>query len=314
MEPFPAYEEDACDWENWKQNNMTVTVNEHAIEHCLQHCERIMCRHIGYENDSQNNVPTPCTCSLPPMLEETPFNQDRISRLRLQDILAAQRTTNVTTSSDTITLELHSANAIVKKLHSMGYLDFARYLRACPYFTKKTILYDTQYVVATRAANVLISKILVYLSTTLSPLENQRRTLPVADLMRELQGALRVDIFWWVSEWCFRHAVRRTDDAAERANGLKTGFGVARREWISGTLDMGVNVLEDRMERVVELVVAVLQWWDQRETKEKACEERGAQYVSDEESGNGEGEEIWRRSESSGSEDSGEPSMSYVEE
>jgi len=144
----------------------------------------------------------------------------------------------------------------------MGYLDITKYLRGSKHFTRSTTLYPSQYLTATRAANILISKLLNYLSITLSPLENQTRTLTIAELVKEITEMMRLEIFWWVSEWCFRNQVERIDNAAERAWKLKGCFGLARRTWIKGTMSRGVEVLFERMEGIVETVVAVLLWWD----------------------------------------------------
>lgn len=136
-------------------------------------------------------------------------------------------------------------------------------------------------------ANILISKLLHYLSITLLPLENQTRTLTIADLVKEMTEVMRLDIFWWVSEWCFRNQVEKRDNAVERAWKLKGCFGLARRTWIKGTMSRGVEVLFERMEGVVEMVVAVLLWWDREMRMERM-------------------KKIWWEFESCGSEESSE--------
>jgi hypothetical protein len=75
-----------------------------------------------------------------------------------------------------------------------------------------------------------------------------------------MQGAMRLEIFWWVSEWCLLNKVRRTDNCVTRALNLKGGFYVARKAWIRGASSKGIKVLLERMDRIVELVVAVLLW------------------------------------------------------
>ena len=263
MEQFPAYEESDGDWEEWKRNNDQVTVNDHDIDHCIQHCEHRICRSITDKDRKRNIEPKVCRCCRQlPALEDTSLEQERISRLRLQDILAARRAYEMTSHDKTITLDLKSTTALTKKMRSMGYLDVTKHLRASKHFTRSTTLYPAQYLAATRAANILISKLLNYLSITLSPLENQTRTLTVADLVKEMTEVMRLDIFWWVSEWCFRNQVEKRDNAVERAWKLKGCFGLARRTWIKGTMSRGVEVLFERMEGVVEMAVAVLLWWD----------------------------------------------------
>ncbi|KAI4646962.1 hypothetical protein J4E93_005186 [Alternaria ventricosa] len=193
----------------------------------------------------------------------------------------------MTGPGETITLELNSATALVKKMRSMGYLDVTSYLRGSKHFTRNTTLYPAQYLTATRAANILISKLLNYLSITLSPLENQTRTLTIADLVKEMTEVIRLDIFWWVSEWCFRNQVERRDNAMERAWKLKGCFGMARRDWTKGRMSRGVEVLFERMVGIVEMVVAMLLWWDGEMRTERM-------------------ENLWEGSESSESEESSE--------
>ena len=147
-------------------------------------------------------------------------------------------------------------------MRSMGYLDVTKHLRGSKHFTRSTTLHPSQYFAATRAANILISKLLNYLSITLSPLENQTRTLKIADLVKEMTETMRLDIFWWVSGWCFRNQVERRDNAVERAWKLKGCFGLARRTWIKGTMSRGVEMLFESMEEFVEMIVAVLLLWD----------------------------------------------------
>ena len=154
-------------------------------------------------------------------------------------------------------------------MRNMGYLDVTKYLRGFKHFTRSNTLYLTQYLAATRAANILISKLLNYISITLSPLENQTRTLTIAELVKESTEMMRLDIFWWVSEWCFRNQVERGDNAMERAWKLKGCFGLTRRTWIKGTMSRGVGVLFKRMEGIVEMVVAVLLWWDEEMKTER---------------------------------------------
>ncbi|KAI4952371.1 hypothetical protein J4E91_002840 [Alternaria rosae] len=218
LEQFPAYEENDCDWEEWKRNNDQVTVNDHDIDHYIRHCVHLICRDITDKDRKRNMESKACRCCRhPALLEETSSNQERISRLRLQDILAAQRAYEMTGHDETTTLKLDSATALVKKMRSMGYLNLTKYLRASKHFTRDTTLHCAQYLAATRAANILISKLLNYLSITLSPLENQTRALTIAELVKEMTETMRLDIFWWISEWCFRNHVERGDNAMERA-------------------------------------------------------------------------------------------------
>ncbi|KAI4962434.1 hypothetical protein J4E86_001469 [Alternaria arbusti] len=198
LKQFPAYEEDEDDWEEWKRNNGKVTVNGHDIDHCIRHCEHRICRSITDKDRKREIEPKACRCCRRLLiLEDTSFRQERISHLRLQDILAARRAYEMTSHDKTVTLELESTTALVKKMRSMGYLDITKYLRGSKHFTRSTTLYPTQYLAATRAANVLISKLLHYLSITLLPLENQTRTLTIADLVKEMTEVMRLDIFWW---------------------------------------------------------------------------------------------------------------------
>ncbi|KAI4660163.1 uncharacterized protein J4E79_005968 [Alternaria viburni] len=97
-------------------------------------------------------------------------------------------------------MDLKSATALVRKMRSMAYLDVTKYLRGSKHFKRSTTLYPAQYLAATRAANILISKLLNYLSITLSPLKNQARTLTIAELVKEMTEVMRLDIFWWVVE------------------------------------------------------------------------------------------------------------------
>lgn len=283
LEQFPAYGEKDGDWEEWKRNSDQVTVNDHDIDHCIRHCMHLICRDITDKDRKRNMEPKACRCCRRlPLLEETSSNQERISCLRLQDILAAQRAYEKTGHDETITLKLGPATALVKKMRSMGYLNLTKYLRASKQFTGDTTLHRAQYLAATRAANILISKLLNYLSITLSPLKNQTRTLTIAQLVKEMTETMRLDIFWWMSEWCFRNQVERSDNAMERARKLKGYFGMARRNWINETMSRGVKVLFERMEGVVEMVVAVLLWWSRMEfvsAEEGRCQNVVAEMI-----------------------------------
>jgi hypothetical protein len=308
MEQFPLYRQENCEWEEWKQNNVIVPINEQSTDHCVQHCEHTVCRNVRSKNKRRNIEPQSCTCEQLAILEKITFDQERISQLRLQDILAAQTAYKSAAYDETVTVELGPATALVEKMRTMGCLDLQKYLRASRDFTARTVRFNAQYSAATRSANDFISKLIIYLSTTLAPLLHQSRSIATKDFVNEMQEAMRLEIFWWVSEWCLPNKVRRADDSVTRALNLKRGFYVARKAWIRGTSSKGVKVLVERMDRTVELVIAVLLWWDTRMEKEKACEENKEPGVSEEEVGSAEGVlgMIWTGSESGGSEGSGE--------
>jgi hypothetical protein len=226
-----------------------------------------------------------CTCKHHAIPEEVVFDREKISRLRGDDVFSMRKAYNTVTSDTAIMLQLGPATALVEKMRNIGCLDFKTWLRVSPHFAEHTILNTSQFTAATCAANELISKLLIYLTTSLSPLPARTRTLSVKDLLKEMQDVLRLEIFWWTSEWCFRNQPskpRGLNKAATKAQNLREGFGLARALWVEGMLNKGVCVLLERMESVVELVVATFWWWD-RSVKKEAQEEDKEGHVSEQE-------------------------------
>ena len=86
-----------------------------------------------------------------------------------------------------------------------------------------------------------------------------------------MKEAMRMELFWWMAEWCLPNSLRRWNDERTKAAKLAAGYSHARKRWVDGKLNKGVEALLQRTEEVVETVVSVLVWWSQRE-EQVICE------------------------------------------
>jgi hypothetical protein len=212
------------------------------------------------------------------------LDQERISKLTRKGLTKARSAYQNTPKDKVITIELDTAIALMEKLCLMGLIHVGSHLRASTSFTPSTLYVDEYYEDAIRSANHLVHKIFAYLTTilTYSNFPLQSRTLTTGALEAEMQATMRLEIFWWIVEFCLRNSIRAGDDVATKYGRLINHFFSAHTLWhrvmsgreeemirkcnIAGqNFDIeGMRVLVEKMQEVVREVVGMLAWWYER--------------------------------------------------
>ncbi|KAF5853763.1 hypothetical protein GGP41_006508 [Bipolaris sorokiniana] len=262
-EPFPTYKEDEKEWDEWNEWNEDIRTVPYRLDHCTQHCRRPICRSVTRGKERRNVDQGACLCSLEPPPATDSISQVQIQQFSEEDIAVVQATYNRTNKQDFITVNLATAITLVDLLRQTYYLNLCSRLQWDPDFTSNVLLHSDQYYAATQSTNELVDKLFVHLMLLLAPMPNQTRYIEVQELEQTMQSVMRLEFFWWQSQWCFKQQGRipREDDLHVRM--MKDGFVRARRRYISGKQSMGVQVMMEKLEDIVEMAVSVLVWWSE---------------------------------------------------
>ncbi|RAR02570.1 hypothetical protein DDE82_005658 [Stemphylium lycopersici] len=271
MEPFPVYEEDEKEWEKWKACIEAVPSPYGGTNHCNQHCRRRACRTTTHYDKKRHIVQRACECNSQTALKDDASDDKRASHLTSKCVTNAQCVYKVASKDAFLTLGLDSSTSLVRKLRAMGSLDIRSHLRRHCDFTPSTLRYRNDYRAATRSANQFIGKLILYLQITLSTLPGQKSRISITGLEGAMKEAMRLELFWWMAEWCLPNRLKGWDDKRTKAAKLAAGYSHARKAWVDGKVDKGVEALWQRIEEVVETVVSVLVWWSELE-KQESCE------------------------------------------
>jgi hypothetical protein len=106
--------------------------------------------------------------------------------------------------------------------------------------------------------------LLLHLYLMLWTLRDHARSIEIRELEQTMNAAMRMELFWWLSKWCFKDRMKMAKDGCSEVEKLNKGFSHARWQWIQGLQSKGAAVLMQRVESVVRMVVSVLVWWSQR--------------------------------------------------
>ncbi|EUC45399.1 hypothetical protein COCMIDRAFT_95664 [Bipolaris oryzae ATCC 44560] len=271
------------EWDEWNEWNDDIRTVPYALDHCTQHCRHPICRRVIRGNERINLDQEACQCSLEPPPATTSKYQVPIQEFSEEDIAAVQSTYDHTSKHDLITVNLGTAITLVDLLRQNFHLNLCSRLQWDPRFTPNTLLHGTQYNAAVQSTNGLVDKLFVHLMLLLGPTPNQTRCIELQELQQTLQSVMRLEFFWWQATWCFKQQqqqqqqerIAKADDSHVRKM-MKDGFVRARRRYICGRQSVGIRVMMEKLEDIVEMVVGVLVWWSE-------CTRRWAEEEKEEE-------------------------------
>lgn len=263
-EPFPAFEEDEKEWDKWNEWNEDIRTVPYKLDHCTQHCRRPICRRVTRGNERRSVDPGACLCFLepPPVTEAT--NQVLTKPFFEEDIAVVQATYERTDKQDFIIVNLETSMTLVDMLRPSFHLDLCSRLQWDPDFTPDVLVHSSYYSAALQSANDLVGKVFVHLMILLGPVPNHTRYITVQELEQTMQSVMRLEFFWWQALWCFKQEERipRDEDCHVRRM-MKDGFVRARRRYICRKQSMGIQVMMEKLEDIVGMVVSVLVWWSE---------------------------------------------------
>ena len=253
MEPFPEFEYDdenksACD-----------------VDHCTLHCKHNVCQYLCKLEKKTNIEPKPCTqdCKNNAVSHAAvSIDRARIHSISRKNLAATKRAYLHVNKAATITVELRSATALIEKLRNQNLLDFRSHLHRHPHYTYSTLYKAAQYCHAARAADSLVDKIFDYFMFTLSYLPKYSRHMSIAELGKEMRDFMHLKVVLWASEWCLWNDLAEDDDELTRSSKLEAGVGHLLKRQSKDTVKEGVDAVINRVDELVERVMAVLVWWD----------------------------------------------------
>jgi len=253
MEPFPEFELNDED---------KSTCN---ADHCTLHCKHKVCRYLRKLGKRGNIEPKPCThdCGKSAVAHAAiSINLARIHSLSRKNLAATKRSYLRVNKEATMTVELSSAMAAVEKLRNQHLLDFRSHLHRHPHYTYSTLYKASQYHHAARAADNLIDEILDYFTFTLAHLAENSRHMSIAELEKEMQDFMHLKVLWWAAEWCLWNDLCKDDDELTRSLKLEAGMGHLLKRQLKDAAKEGVDAVMNRVDELIERVMAVLVWWD----------------------------------------------------
>jgi hypothetical protein len=201
-------------------------------------------------------------------------------------------------SNATLTIDLHNTTRLIQRLEKAGSLNLCSLLRSSSIFTEENLYHETDYLTATRSANQLVRKLILYFETSLTRLPNQTRTISLYDLEGEIQDVMRVEVFWWMAEWCVAHErLGRYEGKTSRYEKLKGPWMTVAEGYAKGLFTPGMMRLKEIVEELVRYILGVLLWLgdEGRDESEAECSENdsGSGNGSDSESSRSNDDGLW---------------------
>jgi len=237
----------------------------HNADHCTLHCKHNVCRYLRKLEKKRNIEPKPCThdCGKSSVAHAAiSINLAQIHSLSRKNLAATKRSYLRVNKEATMTVELSSATAVVENLRNQHLLDFRSHLHRHPHYTYSTLYKASRYHHAARAADNLIDEIFDFFTFTLAHLPENSRHMSIAELEKEMQDFMHLKVLWWASEWCLWNDLGKEDDELTRSLKLEAGMGYLLKRQLKDAVKEGVDAVMNRVDELIERVMAVLVWWD----------------------------------------------------
>ncbi|EDU43699.1 predicted protein [Pyrenophora tritici-repentis Pt-1C-BFP] len=252
MEPFPDFKDEY------------ESLEPYDPHHCNLHCPHHVCKSLRKLDEKNHIAPKPCIHNdrhAPPIFRG-PFNLSRIPSLSRRSFAATKRAYGLNDKAGKIRVELTSAIALVQKLRDEKRLDFCCHLLSHPHYTWNAVYKRSQFQPAAHAADALVDKLLEYLRCMLSRFPTLMREVTIAQLEKEMQDFMYLEVLWWAAEWCLCKAPSKKDSERKRGSMLRRAMVTALVQRSEGKQRRGVDLVMNRADEVVNRVMGVLVWWD----------------------------------------------------
>ena len=246
-EPFPDFQDN---WDEWIKSEGNEALDEPGLPHCDMHCQQLVCR-ANQESfgkaKSQNWV---CQCNTATTLGNEYLGLERfITNMNKEDMNTARELYQDADEEDTVTFDLSSSLALVRKLIRLDILNIRAYLRKCPYYRPSALINCNHYFDATSDAHDLTQKLFDYFETSLRGLPDRTRSVPVQVLEAEMQACMRAEVLWWMTRWCIPESYKP-----------RVAFGTAMLIYLRKQHGRGIQALLNGVEKMVRDFVAGLMW------------------------------------------------------